>query len=435
MPRVMHAYEKGVIWGNDNYRIQSAIVDLVLATGNVGGRRGAGVVRMGGHQEGYVRPPYPGGRPAPYIDQEVIAGNGKMLTAWACDAFRTTNDAQTYRAAVIRRANIVREAIDAASAADTGELIDIIYEAVTERGGLFVTSIDIYPKPIGEAGHMMLPAAVPGEMNLTSMNGERRMRLSEKFMDPPGIARPDCMIAADMANALRSLYREAGNTSMADRFAGFDWDSEEDAFMDGFNRQESELVTYERLRALGNNGVQLPVQGLDNGRLIGTEILYTERFDTEDGRARFQPAPWNGLLPQAQAQKDKYPFWVNNGRVNELWQSQYNDEHVTYRTQRWPMSLVEVGEADAQRLGIANGDVVELYNDYGITRGMAHIEPSIREGQLFMLAMGYDGVQGNITTPAVDENIIPYYKGSWAGLRRVGDAGYSRSVSGKGRHF
>ena len=41
-PRTMHAYEKGIIWGNDNYLIQSALVDLVLATHNVG-RRGTGV--------------------------------------------------------------------------------------------------------------------------------------------------------------------------------------------------------------------------------------------------------------------------------------------------------------------------------------------------------------------------------------------------------
>ena len=435
-PRTMHAYEKGVIWGNDNYRIQSAIVDLVLATGNVGGRRGTGVVRMGGHQEGYVRPPYPGGRPAPYIDQEIIAGNGKMLTAWACDAFRTTNDAQRYREAVTRRANIVRDAINAAPPqADTSALIDIIYEAVTVRGGLFVTSIDIYPKPIGLAGHLMLPAAVPGEMNLTSMNGERRLRLSERFMDPPGNARPDCLIAADIANALRSAYQEDGNQTMAERFAGFDWESEEDAFMDGFHRHESDLVTYERLRALGNNGVQLPVLGLENGRLTGTAMRYTERFDTEDGRARFLPAPWNGLLPQAQAQKDKYPFWVNNGRINELWQSLYNDEHSEYRMRRWPMSLVEIGTEDAERLGIRSGDVVELFNDYGVTRGMAHVEPTIGEGQLFMLAMGREGVQGNVTTPAVDENIIPYYKGSWAGLRRIGDLGLAAAVTSKTRQY
>ena len=47
--RTMFAYEKGLIWGNDNYRTNGALVNVALATGNVG-RPGGGCVRMGGHQ-------------------------------------------------------------------------------------------------------------------------------------------------------------------------------------------------------------------------------------------------------------------------------------------------------------------------------------------------------------------------------------------------
>ena len=42
------AYEKGIIWGNDNYRTIGALVNIALATGNVG-REGGGVCRLGGH--------------------------------------------------------------------------------------------------------------------------------------------------------------------------------------------------------------------------------------------------------------------------------------------------------------------------------------------------------------------------------------------------
>ena len=56
--RTMFAYEKGLIWGNDNYRTNGALVNVALATGNIG-RPGGGCVRMGGHQEGYSRPDYP----------------------------------------------------------------------------------------------------------------------------------------------------------------------------------------------------------------------------------------------------------------------------------------------------------------------------------------------------------------------------------------
>src|SRR6185369_6996507 len=156
-------------------------------------------------------------------------------------------------------------------------MVDVIYDAVTKQGGLFITSIDLYPVKVADAAHLLLPAAHPGEMNLTSMNGERRMRLSERFMDPPGTAKPDCLIAAEIANTLKKLYLAEGKADMAKRFEGFDWKTEEDAFNDGFRRAgqpgappidsqgggTGNLVTYARLRAMGNDGVQLPVKQLD----------------------------------------------------------------------------------------------------------------------------------------------------------------------------
>ena len=51
----MFGYEKGLIWANDNYRTNGALVNIALATGNIG-RLAADACRLGGHQEGYVRP-------------------------------------------------------------------------------------------------------------------------------------------------------------------------------------------------------------------------------------------------------------------------------------------------------------------------------------------------------------------------------------------
>ena len=56
-----------------------ALVNLALATGKIG-RPGGGCVRMGGHQEGYARPSDAHvGRPAPYIDQLIIATNSNDI--------------------------------------------------------------------------------------------------------------------------------------------------------------------------------------------------------------------------------------------------------------------------------------------------------------------------------------------------------------------
>jgi arsenite oxidase large subunit len=54
--RTMFAYEKGLIWGNDNYRTNGALVNVALATGNIG-RPGGGCVRMGGLRRDIHAPP------------------------------------------------------------------------------------------------------------------------------------------------------------------------------------------------------------------------------------------------------------------------------------------------------------------------------------------------------------------------------------------
>jgi arsenite oxidase large subunit len=445
-PRTAHLYEKGIIWGNDNYKIQSALVDLTLATQNVG-RRGTGVCRLGGHQEGYTRPPYPGPRPAPYIDQEIINGNGKMLTVWACNAFQSTVNAQKYRAEVFRRSNIVRDALARAGGGLSSEqLVDIIYDAVSNKGGLFVTVIDLYPTKFAKAGHMMMPATHPGEMNLTSMNGERRMRLTERFMDPPGIAKPDCLIAADMANTIKAMYEKEGNAEMAKRFDGFDWKTEEDAFNDGFRKPEGidsqggstgDLVTYERLKAMGNNGVQLPVKEYKGGKLIGTEMNYTDnKFSTKDGKAHFLPATWAGLPAPVEKQRSKYKFWINNGRSNHIWQTAYHDQRNSFRTERYPMSPIEINPDDAKALGIESGDVVEVFNDYGSTYAMAYLEPDMKSGHTFMVFGYFNGNTGDVVTEWTDQNVIPYYKGTWADIRKVSSmADYKKTVSFKRRRY
>jgi arsenite oxidase large subunit len=447
-PRAMHAYEKGIIWGNDNYLIQSALVDLVLATHNVG-RRGTGCVRMGGHQEGYTRPPYPGSTKI-FVDEELMKGKGKMLTAWACNNFQTTCNAQAYRAEIHKRANIVKDAMARARGATPTQMVDVVFDACG-KGGLFVTTIDLYPVMFSEASHMLLPAAHPGEMNLTSMNGERRIRLSEKFMDPPGSAKPDCLIAADIANTLKRMYEKDGNAKMAQRFAGFDWKSEEDAFNDGFRRagqpgvgpidsqggNTGNLVTFERLRTMGNNGVQLPVKEYRDGKLIGTPMLYTDnKFDTDDGKAKFLPSPWPGLPKPIADLKAKHKFWINNGRINEVWQTGYHDKYNDFVRGRYPMSIIEMNPQDIAALGVQGGDVVEVYNEYGSTFAMVYPEPDIKTGQTFM-QFGYDnGVQGNVTTNWTDRNIIPYYKGTWASIRRVGTiADHKKEISFKSRRY
>ncbi len=203
--RTMFAYEKGLIWGNDNYRTNQALVNVALATGNVG-RPGGGCVRMGGHQEGYSRPDYPGGRPGPYVDQLLISGQGGVHHIWGCDHFKTTLNASEFKRAYKRRTDLVKAAMDSVPASDRAAQVNAIMGAI-RQGGLFVVDVDIVPTQIGTSAHVMLPAATSSEMNLTSMNGERRMRLTERYMDPP--RRRPCRTAGSSAGS-RGRWSGAG---------------------------------------------------------------------------------------------------------------------------------------------------------------------------------------------------------------------------------
>jgi arsenite oxidase large subunit len=423
--RTMFGYEKGLIWGNDNYRTNGALVNIALATGNVG-QMGGGVVRLGGHQEGYVRPDYPGPRPAPYIDKLLIEGHGGVHHIWGCDHYKTTLNADQFKQVYKKRTDKVKDAMSAVPYGDRKATIEAIVAAI-KQGGLFAVDVDIVPTKIGEACHVWLPAATAGEMNLTSMNGERRLRLTERYMDPSGQAKPDCLVAARIANNLESVFREMGRTDDADKFKGFDWKTEEDAFMDGYHKHAKggEFVTYERLRAMGTNGVQEPATAFQDGKLVGTQRLYADGvFSTEDGKARFMDAPWRGFeAPGKEEESKKFAFLINNGRSNRVWQSAYLDQKEDFVVDRWPYPFIEMNPDDMKDLGLSPGDLVEVHNDNG---------PTARRKQTFMQFASPMGVQGNVVSPGVNELIIPNYKQTWGDIRKIASApGAARGTSFK----
>ncbi len=433
------AYEKGIIWGNDNYRTIGALVNIALATGNIG-REGGGCCRMGGHQEGYYRPSDAHvGRPATYIDQLLIRGGGKVYHIWACDHYKTTLNAAEFKRVINHRSQMVKDAIDAAAGGSREELVDAIVAAVN-AGGLFIVDTDIIHGQIGQAAHVILPACESNEMNLTSMNGERRLRLSERYMDPFGNSKPDCLIAADIARNMERVLREMGNDSYADQFKGYDWETEEDAFMDGYHQGNPD-VTYERLRAAGNNGVQEPVVGYEDGKLVGTPRLYADgKFDRhgrDDKKALFCAAQWRGYAAPGKAQEAKnHKFFINNVRANIFWQNQFLDQDNDFIQDRFPYPFIEMNPDDMAEMGINAGDLVEISNENGATQGMAYPTDTARRGHVAMVFGSPAGSQGNVVNPGVSELVLPEYKLTFGNLRKLTDAPDSaRGISFKSKEY
>ena len=428
--RTLFHYEKGLIWGVKNYENIASIVDLGLLTGNVG-KPGTGISRLGGHQEAYVRPPYPGGRPALNVDEAARRGEAKVFWVGGCNPVLTTLRAEALEANLIERGAPVSKAIAETVGKPIGERVAAIVE-VLKAGGMFILAQDLYMTATARHAHMVLPAAQWGEMNLTSINGERRLRLYPRFMDPPGEAAPDWAIMGKFARRLNQLYQDDNNPLMANKFLDFDWRGDEDVFIDarysykgdGNDPMEGYAgITYGLLRDLGNNGIQTPVR-LVNRVPVGTVRLFEDgRFGTPSGKARFIPAPrpWPGYAAAVERQRKTYRFWINNGRVNHIWQTSYHHRHIDFYRERYPVPMLEMHPDDAAELGIAPGDVLQVSNDMGSVEAMAYPTDSVKRNHAFMLFGQPRGAAGDLVTDHVDpKTTIPYYKGAWADIRRKG---------------
>ena len=428
--RALLHYEKGLIWGWKNYENIAAIIGLALLTGNVG-KPGTGVSRLGGHQEAYVRPPYPGGRPALNVDEAVRRGEVKAYWVGGCNPVLTTLRAEAMEAAFRERGAPVRQALAETKGRPVGERVTAIVEAL-KGGGMFLMVQDIYMTATAKHGHLVLPAAQWGEMNLTSINGERRLRLYERFMDPPGEAIPDWAIMARFARRLHALYQEERNPLQANKFLDYDWRGDEDVFIHAryqFSGRTGDPiegyagVTYDLLRKLGSNGIQTPVR-IVNGVPSETVRMHEDgHFYTPSGKARFVPAPqpWPGYAAKVARQRKNHRFWVNNGRTNHIWQTLYHHQHMAFYQERFPMPFLEMHPSDAAELGISSGDLIELSNDVGRVRAMAYPTDAVKPGHTFMLFGQPRGAVGDLVSDHVDpKTTIPYYKGVWADIRRIG---------------
>ncbi|MBI1384369.1 MAG: arsenate reductase (azurin) large subunit [Rhizobiales bacterium] len=428
--RALLHYEKGLIWGLKNYENIAAIVDLALLTGNVG-RPGTGVSRLGGHQEAYVRPPYPGSRPALNVDEAVRRGDAKVFWIGGCNPVLTTLRAEAMEGALKERGKPVADALAATRGLDVDQRAEAVVEAL-KNGGTLVLVQDIYMTASANHAHLVLPAAQWGEMNLTSINGERRLRLHQRFMDPPGEAMADWRILATFARELRQLYLTEGDTALANRFRDFDWETDEAVFIDarhtfkgdGSDPMEGYAgVDYAMLRDLGTNGLQTPTRVID-GQVVGSVRMHEHgRFSTPSGKARFIPAspPWEGYAAKVAKQRERYRFWINNGRSNHLWQTMYHHRHLPFYNERSPLPYVEMHPEDASELGITAGDLIELANDMGNVQALAYPTDAVKRGHAFMVFGQPRGAAGDLISDHVDPaTTIPYYKGVWADIRRVG---------------
>lgn len=384
--KTLITFEKGATW-SINYETIGSIGNLALLTGSTG-QPGRGITRAGGHQEGYAggadypldlaTDTYEGNKIPNYIDQHMADGQVKIYHVIGANPLGMTNSAQWSRETILAKQAVT----PGPRTIDTDEIIANFIERI-DNDGMLLFAQDIFPNLTTRSADLVLPAAGWGEMPGNRWNGERRLRLSDRFMDPPGEARPDWRVIAEVAKKMG--------------FSGYDWADEDEIFTEAAGvaetasdaelsqqfQEEAENHTshaavvvaarlqgktaYDIMRELGTNGVQLPARLDADGKVIGTPRIHSAgAFDTASGKAMFLNVGWDtaeAIWDHLKPDSANGEFWLINGRIEEIWQTMYTDLRKPEVYGRWPSNIVEINPEDAEPLGIASGDLVSLSSD------------------------------------------------------------------------
>ena len=256
---------------------------------------------------------------------------------------------------------------------------------------------------------VFLPAAGWGEKNGTMINSERRIGLVKQVRRPPGSALPDFSI-------LRLLAHAWGCGELFER-----WATPEDVFRllgalsAGRPCDQSGVTSYRQLDDLG--GVQWPAPA-------GSGPWPNERRLFEDGRS-FHPDGRFRLVaaepePSPTPSTETFPLTLLTGRGSTAsW-------HTETRTGRSPVLrrlqpahlLVDLHPDDAVPLGVVDGDEVEVASAWGSLRCRARVGDVVQPGQAFLPM--HDAATNVLTHPVVDPiSRQPSYKDTPVAVRPI----------------
>jgi anaerobic selenocysteine-containing dehydrogenase len=294
---------------------------------------------------------------------------------------------------------------------------------ILEREGLMVVVQDVFMTETAELADVVLPGATWGEKTGTFTNADRTVHLSDRAVDPPGDARADLDIFLDYAR--RMDFRDRDGDPL------IKWSDAEGAFEAWKACSKGRPCDYSGLshaRLRDAPGIQWPcTEDAPDGteRLYGDGVFATDPAvaetygqdivtgapATEDeyrakqprGRAFLHAADY---LPSPEVPSDEYPLLLTTGRTLYHFHTRTKTGRAPELQAAAPDVWIELSGADAEAIGVADGDVVRVRSPRGTIEGPARLG-AIRPGLVFVpFHYGYwDGDDGT-TRRAANELTI-----------------------------
>jgi anaerobic selenocysteine-containing dehydrogenase len=257
---------------------------------------------------------------------------------------------------------------------------------------LFVVVQDAFLTETARLADVVLPTAMWGEKTGTYTNADRTVHLSERAVDPPGQARSDLEVFLDYARRMGFTDKD-GNPLVT-------WDDPESAFEAWKACSKGRPCDYsglshERLR--GGSGIQWPCT---EESPEGTERLYADgRFwsdpeacedyghDLLTGAANTR-SDYQALNPAGRAilkaahhqppheePSEEFPLLLTTGRTVYHFHTRTKTGRARQLADAAPDVWVELSAADAEALGVAEGDLVRVTSPRG------HLDATARIGR------------------------------------------------------
>ncbi|HET6880818.1 MAG TPA: nitrate reductase [Pirellulales bacterium] len=271
---------------------------------------------------------------------------------------------------------------------------------ILEQERLFVVVQDAFLTETARLADVVLPAALWGEKTGTFTNYERTVHISHKAIEPPGEARPDMEIFLDFAR--RMDFRDNDGAPL------LKWTTPEECFEAWKECSRGTACDYSGLsyaKLSSRSGVQWPCNEKypegkerlydefhfptsfeecgDFGHDLetGGHILPTDyKANDPQGKAWLKPAEYRA--PHEEPDED-YPFFLSTGRIVYHFHTRTKTGRTPELEEAAPEAFVQINEQDAERLGIAEGDLVDVSSRRGSITVAARLG-DVLPGHLFV---------------------------------------------------
>jgi assimilatory nitrate reductase catalytic subunit len=252
---------------------------------------------------------------------------------------------------------------------------DAVREAI-RACDLSIVSEAIRASDTVDACRVRLPALAWGEKDGTVTNSERGISRQRPFLAPPGEARQDWWIIAEVALRLghgeefawkgaADIFREHARLSAFENDGERDFDIGAYADMDDAAYQSMAPFVWPAPK---------------NGKPGATRFFGEGGFFHSDGRARFIAT---ALRDPVHAPSPDFPIRLNTGRVRDQWHTMTRTAKSQRLAGHRPEPIVEINAIDAVQRGLQDGDIAEVSSRWGRATLRVHLSTALRQGEAF----------------------------------------------------